>query len=136
MKHQPTHTASKVAQLTGTPLEEIRRLIGSGDILVTRAKGRGRVPPLPAPLRAGLSTPTRKLPSPDYPRRHPMAHPPTRRGQPHGNTAKLTTIIVRLGLQPAPALLVRAFVQMLTNLTGQPLRAWLEHVECDGKPEL
>lgn len=58
MKHEPTYTAGEVAQLTGTPLAEIRRLIRSGDIVVTRTNGRGRVSQrqLDALLRHGQDT--------------------------------------------------------------------------------
>jgi transposase len=87
------------------------------------------------PLRAGLSTPTPKLPSPTI---RDVTQWLTRRPDDVSpeDTAKLTAIISRCPALAGTHTLVRDFGQMITNRTGKHLPAWLNRVDHDGEPEL
>lgn len=87
------------------------------------------------PLRAGLSTPTPKLPSPTI---RDVTQWLTRRPEDVStqDTAALNALITRCPALARTYTLVRAFGQMITNLTGKHLPAWLNRVEHDGEPEL
>jgi transposase len=87
------------------------------------------------PLRAALSTPA---PRPTSPTIRDVTGWLTRRPEDlsrHDTTA-LASLLNRNSALASTYALVRGFAQMLTNLTGQHLPAWLNRVEHDGEPEL
>lgn len=87
------------------------------------------------PLRAGLSAPAPKLPSPTI---RDVTQWLTRRPEDISDedTTKLTAITTRCPALARTQTLVRDFGQMIANLTGKHLPAWLNRVEHDGEPEL
>jgi hypothetical protein len=64
-----------------------------------------------------------------------MAHPPTRRGQ-HGRHRPVDAIITRRPELGRTRSRIRDFGEMVTDLTGKNLAAWLARVEREGEPEL
>ena len=87
------------------------------------------------PLRAGVSAPVPKPPSPTI---RDVTQWLTRRPEDltRHDTTTLTRILTRNPALAGTYTLIREFAQMLTQLTGKHLPAWLNRVEHDGEPEL